>query len=185
MAKTEPNTRTACRLIALLGAVFASVDVRGQTAGPVPPLVIRGPENAAEVEAQREAAEGIVTESELAMGRRFDPSHRARIVDRLAWARSGAPASRGGGGTPNSLGDTSSDLVYTPLTPCRVFDTRIPGGALDPDVPRSFVVAGTERFEAQGGQAGGCAVPLGRATAVVVNLVAVSPSGTSRDRSRA
>ena len=182
MARTERNTRTACRLIALLGAIFASVDVRGQTAGPAPPLVIRGPENAAEVEAQREAAEGIVAESELAMGRRFDPSHRARIVERLAWARSGAPVSRGGGGAPNALGDTSSDLVYTPLTPCRVFDTRIPGGALDPDLPRTFVVAGTERFETQGGRAGGCGVPLGPATAVVVNLVAVSPSGNGHLR---
>jgi hypothetical protein len=53
---------------------------------------------------------------------------------------------------------------------------------LDPGVPRSFVVAGTERFEAQGGKAGGCGVPLGPATAVVINLVAVSPSGNGHLR---
>lgn len=125
MLKIELNCRAAGRLITLLVAILAAVDARGQTAGSAPPLVIRGPENAAEIEAQREAAEGIVTESELAMGRRLDPSHRTRIIDRLASGRAGAFASRPGEGLTSTLGDTGSDLVYTPVTPCRVFDTRI------------------------------------------------------------
>ena len=79
MPRIELNCRAVCRLITLLVAILATADARGQTAGSAPPLVIRGPENAAQTEAQREAAEGIVAESELAMGRRFDPSHRARI----------------------------------------------------------------------------------------------------------
>lgn len=182
MPRMERNTRAACRLITLLVAVLATVDARGQTAGSAPLLVIRGPENAEEVAVQREAAEGIIAETELAMGRHFEPSHRARLVDRLTWGRAGSLASRPGGGGTSTLGDTGSDLVYTPVTPCRVFDTRVSGGALDPEVPRSFLVAGTERFEGQGGNAGGCGVPLGPATAVVLNLVAVAPSGNGNLR---
>jgi hypothetical protein len=178
----ERNTRAAGRLFALLFAIFAAVDARGQTAGSAPPLVIRGPENAAEVEARREAAEALVADSETAMGRRLDPAYRARVVDRLASGRAEGRSTPPGRGVTSALGDTGSDLVYTPVTPCRVFDTRIAGGAMVPGAPRSFVVAGTERFEAQGGQAGGCGVPLGPATAVVVNLVAVGPSGNGHLR---
>jgi len=177
MPRIEWNTRAACGLIALLVVIFVTVDARGQTAGSAPSLVIRGPKNAAEVEGQRSAAEGIVTESELLMGRRFDPAYRARLIERLAAVRADASATRSGEASTSALGDTSADLVYTPLTPCRVFDTRISGGALVPGVPRSFLIAGTERFEAQGGKAGGCGLPLGPATAVVLNLVAVAPSG--------
>lgn len=32
---------------------------------------------------------------------------------------------------PNLLGDPSSDLVYTPITPCRFSDTRVVGGKID------------------------------------------------------
>lgn len=30
---------------------------------------------------------------------------------------------------PNTLGSTSGDLVFTPITPCRIFDTRVAGGS--------------------------------------------------------
>lgn len=177
MPNTEWSTRTACCFTALVVAVFAAVDARGQTAGSAPPLVILGPENAAEVEARRGAAEATVLQNELSMGRRFDPSYRSRLIERLAAVRAGASAMRPGEAVTSALGDTSADLVYTPVTPCRAFDTRDAGGVLGPGVPRSFVVAGTDGFEAQGGKAGGCGVPLGPASAVVVNLVAVGPSG--------
>jgi hypothetical protein len=176
MPRIEWSTQTACCFTALVVAVFAAVDARGQAAGPAPPLVILGPENAADVETRRGAAEETVLQSELAMRRRFDASYRARIIERFAAGRPSsliAPER-----IKNSLGDTDSDLVYTPVTPCRAFDTRTAGGALGPGgLPRSFVVAGTDGFEAQGGKAGGCGVPLGPATAVVLNLVAVDPSG--------
>ena len=66
---------------------------------------------------------------------------------------------------PNILGDSQADLVYTPVTPCRIIDTRSSGGPITPGVNRSFIVAGI------------CGVPFGPATAAVINFVAVGPAG--------
>ena len=41
-----------------------------------------------------------------------------------------------------SLGDSSKDLVYTKVAPCRVADTRVAGGILGTGASRSFYVAG-------------------------------------------
>ena len=76
-----------------------------------------------------------------------------------------------------NLGDSADDLVYTPLTPCRIIDTRLAGGFMNGGTSRSFVVKGTTGFPAQGGTAGGCGVPTS-ATAVLINFVAVDPQGT-------
>lgn len=81
------------------------------------------------------------------------------------------------------LGDAKSDLLFVPVEPCRIIDTRLTGagGMLFPGTPRNFEVAGTANFESQGGRPGGCGVPLGAATplaaAVVINFVAVGPQG--------
>ena len=77
---------------------------------------------------------------------------------------------------PYALGDTAADLVYSPLTPCRLIDTRLAGGALAGGTTRSFLITGTAGFDTQGGHAGGCGVPDG-ATAVMLNFVAVNPAG--------
>lgn len=68
-------------------------------------------------------------------------------------------------------GFTSADLVYTPVSPCRIVDTR-PGSPFGANTTRSFFVTGTGGFEAQGGNAGGCGIPE-LATAVMVNITAV------------
>ena len=75
-----------------------------------------------------------------------------------------------------SLGEASANLVYTPVTPCRIIDTRLAGGPLTPGFPRSFFVTGTAGFETQGGLAGGCGVPTS-ATSAVINLVALDAAG--------
>ncbi|WP_157499319.1 hypothetical protein, partial [Lysobacter sp. Root604] len=31
---------------------------------------------------------------------------------------------------PNALGDAATDLVFVPISPCRLFDTRLAGGAI-------------------------------------------------------
>jgi hypothetical protein len=77
---------------------------------------------------------------------------------------------------PYALGDASTDLVYTPVTPCRIIDTRLAGGVLTAGLTRSFLVTGADGFESQGGHAGGCAVPED-ATAAMLNFVAVNPTG--------
>lgn len=83
--------------------------------------------------------------------------------------------------TAPALGSALTDLVFVPLAPCRIIDTRLAGGALAPGVPRDFQVAGTTEFGAQGGNLGGCGVPPGaaepNAAAVVVNFIAVGPAG--------
>jgi len=82
-----------------------------------------------------------------------------------------------------TLGDSYSDLLFVPLTPCRVFDTRqgSAGGPLAAGEIRGFVINGSSGFVTQGGNSGGCGVPAGavppQATAVVLNLIAVSPAG--------
>jgi len=81
-----------------------------------------------------------------------------------------------------NLGNPFSDLLFVPLTPCRILDTRqISGGLLSPGQRRDFLVAGTNAFLAQGGNGGGCGVPDGTtepvAAAVVINFVAVGPQG--------
>lgn len=80
-----------------------------------------------------------------------------------------------------AIGDPDSHLVFVPLAPCRVIDTRFAGGKLAPAEKRDFEVAGTDNFNTQGGNAGGCGVPLGAsepaAAAVVINFIAVDPDG--------
>jgi len=40
--------------------------------------------------------------------------------------------------SPKALGSTSSDQVFTPITPCRVVDTRNLGGSIGPFATRNF-----------------------------------------------
>ncbi|HVG10956.1 MAG TPA: hypothetical protein VNM67_24850 [Thermoanaerobaculia bacterium] len=88
--------------------------------------------------------------------------------------------------TAQALGDAESDLLFVPVPPCRIIDTRNPGagGRITPGPGgvRHFEVAGTTGFESQGGQPGGCGIPLSAgatslATAAVINFVAVGPLG--------
>ena len=75
------------------------------------------------------------------------------------------------------LGGSAADLVYTPVTPCRIIDTRLAGGPIAAGANRDFLVSGTQNFETQGGNSGGCGIPEG-ATAAMLNFVAVLPSGS-------
>ena len=78
------------------------------------------------------------------------------------------------------LGDVSDDLVYTPVVPCRVADTRPSQGGTGPigtNSSKDFKVwVASGGFTAQGGSATNCNIPA-NPVAVVVNLTAVSPAG--------
>jgi hypothetical protein len=81
--------------------------------------------------------------------------------------------------TPNALGDLTQDLVFVPLPPCRVVDTRNPngGGAFFPGQTRSFWVTddGAPFNLTQGGFAGACGVPsVNEPPAVVLNITAAN-----------
>lgn len=80
-------------------------------------------------------------------------------------------------GYAKALGDPNTDVVYVPVTPCRLFYTEISsggaGGALLPGVTRTFNTRGS--LTGQGGAAG-CELPA-TATAAVVQMGAFSSFG--------
>jgi hypothetical protein len=78
---------------------------------------------------------------------------------------------------PSTLGDNFRDLVYTPVAPCRIVDTRAGGGALAGGAVRLFEVDSGD-LSAQGGSSTGCGIPLGVAQAVEMTIVAVLPAGS-------
>ena len=70
---------------------------------------------------------------------------------------------------------SSPELLYVPVTPSRVVDTRSAGGRFVNGTTRSYYVTGTTMFVPQGGKSGGCGIPTG-AKAVTATLAAVSPA---------
>lgn len=75
--------------------------------------------------------------------------------------------------TPKSFGSPGADLVYTPLTPCRIIDTRVVGGALTPDSTRSYNAFTATDFTGQGGDATNCGIPA-NVSALTVKIVSVN-----------
>ena len=72
------------------------------------------------------------------------------------------------------------DLVFTPVTPCRIVDTRKPGpvsGAFSPGERVEFYVYGTTDISTQGGNPAGCPAPRGEPSAVHINVTVVPQSG--------
>lgn len=70
----------------------------------------------------------------------------------------GAPVASGELVGPAALGSTSGDLTFTPVTPCRIIDTRLAGGPLTGGATREFFVYGN-LGASQGGT--NCASPVG------------------------
>ena len=71
------------------------------------------------------------------------------------------------------LGNLSADLVFTPLTPCRIVDTRVAGGPILANTTRGYKAWGAS-FAAQGGAATNCGIPQNtNVAALELNLVVV------------
>ncbi|NUO77921.1 MAG: hypothetical protein HOQ32_18155 [Lysobacter sp.] len=81
--------------------------------------------------------------------------------------------------TPMALGDAATDLVFVPVTPCRLFDTRLAGGAIAANTVRSFDVTAVSDYSFQGGSASNCGGvgAAGSFAAAVINFTVVTPSG--------
>ncbi|UHQ22063.1 hypothetical protein LVB77_15485 [Lysobacter sp. 5GHs7-4] len=81
--------------------------------------------------------------------------------------------------SPMALGDPATDLVFVPVSPCRLFDTRLAGGAIAANTVRSFDVTAVSDYSFQGGSASNCngAGAAGSFAAAVINLTVVTPSG--------
>lgn len=160
----------------------SSAQVRGSRAAQA----AREAEQPAKAPQGQALAEPIGAARPTASGRAFDAGYRKELVGQLATlplARlesmlAAEPAADLGDPVPGNIGDTNADLVFTPLTPCRIIDTRLSGGIMPASTTRDFFVAGATGFTGQGGNASGCNVPDGPATAVMINFVAVTATGS-------
>ncbi len=116
---------------------------------------------------------------------------RAQSFDELTGLlRSGQPTVmplEPGQPIPNALGSTTGDLVFTPVTPCRIIDTRSASGGL-----AGRLIAGTGKwfsvnlanYAAQGGNAAGCGLPAlpFRPGAVAINVTSTDQTGVGNIR---
>jgi hypothetical protein len=106
----------------------------------------------------------------------------AALVGRTAHADTpAAVAAPGDADDPQTiaarLGDLTADLTYTPLTPCRIVDTRSTGlGAISANNVRSVVALTVSNFSSQGGSPTACGTSGMSATAVAINVTAVAPA---------
>lgn len=196
----------------ILAAVLCGAVITVSAGAAEPARRADGGRRQAELAARRAAARTALIETiERRMVRPVDPAVMARDADRILTslddARLDALLQSGGTDallaersqrvaaaastdrlqvlTAKALGDAGSDLLFVPVPPCRIIDTRAPnialGGPIAPSETRSFRVSGDTQFSHQGGNGGGCRVPLGgvepAAPAVVINFVAVGPAG--------
>ena len=100
-----------------------------------------------------------------------------RVRDSTARARL-VPTALPSGDIGKALGSAAADLVYTPVTPCRILDTRVAGGTIAGGATRDFnaLVGSGGNFSSQGGSATDCGMVAAGQAAVVINLTAVTPS---------
>lgn len=78
------------------------------------------------------------------------------------------------------LGSVGLDLVYTPITPCRVLDTRTSQGgtgAIQAAGTKHFTIWGATSYAAQGGSPTNCGITAGaQVAAVAMNFTVVTPA---------
>ena len=93
-----------------------------------------------------------------------------QVVTQLARSTSGSLE-------PSLIGATTNDLVYTPITPCRIADTRNTlAGAIAANTSRNFGAWGYSSFSSFGGSSTNCGTQSEHPSAVVVNVTAVAPA---------
>jgi hypothetical protein len=123
-------------------------------------------------------AEGVLRQAEAAAERELDPKFRQAALASLAALPADELERRDATGSlgPLGVGPSQAQLVYTPITPCRIIDTRRAGGTLPVAAARDFRVTGVGH-ESQGGDWQGCGVPFGPTTAAVITFTVVNPVG--------
>jgi hypothetical protein len=99
-----------------------------------------------------------------------------QVIDRLAKVAPGEGSAMAKA-VAAKFGDLNQDLVYTPVQPCRILDTRnTAAGAIAANTTRSFVAINSSSYTGQGGSATNCGTLGLSATAVAINLTAVFPT---------
>jgi hypothetical protein len=95
----------------------------------------------------------------------------AKVIDSLA-TRAQVLKS---GPIPALLGDVTDDLVYTPIAPCRIVDTRAVNYPIVGGTAHSYLGYTSTNFASQGGNSGSnCGIPP-NPSALVLNVTAVNP----------
>lgn len=125
---------------------------------------------------QRETFEGALAEL-TGTGHRLTDRD---VVDRYARAPAQLTAKEAAAIGRKALGSTTGDLVFTPVTPCRIVDTRVAGGPIAANSSRAFLglaVSAGANFTSQGGSGTNCNVASVGASAIMINVTAVAPSG--------
>ncbi|KAF1707604.1 hypothetical protein [Pseudoxanthomonas sacheonensis] len=105
----------------------------------------------------------------------------ARNFDTMNNALLGASvAAKGGAITPKTLGEIAADLVFVPIPPCRILDTRLAVGAIAAGTTRGVDVSAVSDYSFQGGDASNCSGmgAAGSFAAVAVNFTSVTPAQT-------
>ena len=92
-----------------------------------------------------------------------------QIIDRMARTK---------GLAIKSLGQLAADLVFTPITPCRIVDTRVAGGRIATNVTRDLDASNVGgNFTAQGGSDTNCGIPANPA-ALALSVTGLSNTTT-------
>ncbi len=118
---------------------------------------------------KRETFEGAMAELS-GTGRRLSDT---QAIDRLVKLSPGANAASA---VAAKFGDLNQDLVYTPIQPCRIVDTRnTAAGQIAANSTRNFVSINASNFISQGGSTTNCGTLGQSATAVALNVTAVTP----------
>lgn len=75
------------------------------------------------------------------------------------------------------LGSLGADLVYTPIQPCRIADTRtVAAGAIAANGSRNFYGFGVTNYSSQGGSSTDCGLGAVSPAALALNVTAVTPA---------
>ncbi len=120
----------------------------------------------------------IDTLERAARARSFDAMNDAFLGDRnqIAVAQNALVVGSKGDIT-KALGDAATDLVFVPVTPCRIIDTRVAGGAIAANTSRGFDVTAVSSYSFQGGDSTNCGVgDKGSFAAAAINFTVVTPS---------
>lgn len=152
-----------------------NVPVGGWAARMVPTFVAADSTNLRR-SLQRETFEGALAEL-TGTGHRLSDRD---VVDKYAREPAQMTAKQVEAIGRKALGSTTGDLVFTAVTPCRIVDTRVAGGPISANSSRPFLglaVSAGANFTSQGGSATNCNVAAVGASAIMVNVTAVTPSG--------
>lgn len=119
----------------------------------------------------------VSTLREAAQARSFSTMNDVLLtIPSPSMPASAAAAGRGDFGA-KALGDPAQDLVYVPVTPCRILDTRVIGGPIAANSFRDFDLTDVVRFAGQGGDTSNCNVgDKGSFAAAALNITVVQPT---------